>query len=412
MPRLSILLICVICAICGKNSFAQSSASLIRPNDHIAFIGNTFADQLKREGYLETLLLQRVTNTDGTPSLSFRNLGWGGDTLTQRDRPTNFPTEDATLTEFGATVLLLSFGLSESFAGDAGLAEFRTNYEALIDHYLAQKYNSESAPRLVLLSPIAFEDLGELTPNATERNKDLSAYTKAIGEIASIKDCGFVDLHAPTLAHFSKAEGPQLTVNGVHLGATGYWHVGRLLADALAPASQTWSVEVDFNGLESSSLNASIQNATPISGGFALTVLENGYPAPPPPEATGASLDQLIVHNLPSATYTLTIDGEEIATATATEWASGIALDNSPTHREVEAYRAQVVDKNEQFTFSWKALNQVHIVGERKTSNSGKELPREVIEFNELAKAKDADLQTLPPNNRTREWRLTATPEK
>ena len=153
--------------------------------------------------------------------------------------------------------------------------------------------------------------------------------------------------------------------------------------------------------------------ATPVSGGFALTVLENGYPAPPPPEENSAtSLDRMIVHNLAPATYTLTIDGEEIATATAAEWARGVALDNSPTHREVETYRNQVIDKNEQFTFSWKALNQVHIVGERKTSNSGKDLPREVIEFNELAKSKDAELQTLPPNERTREWHLTATPEK
>ena len=207
--------------------------------DRIAVTGNTFADQLRREGYFETLLLQRIVDESGNPAISLRNLGWGGDTLTQRDRPTNFPTEDATLTEFGADVLLLSFGLSESFVGETGLAEFRSNYEALIDHYLARNYNGKNSPRLIPLSPTAYEDLGPSTPNAAERNSDLAAYTKAIREIAASKNCGFIDLHTPTVKLFSIDGSAPLTVNGVHLNATGYWHVARLLADALVPAPQT-----------------------------------------------------------------------------------------------------------------------------------------------------------------------------
>ena len=48
-------------------------APAMRPGDHIAIIGNTYADQLRIHGYLETLLLQR---TQGNP-VSIRNLGWG-----------------------------------------------------------------------------------------------------------------------------------------------------------------------------------------------------------------------------------------------------------------------------------------------------------------------------------------------
>jgi len=58
---------------------------IIRPGDRVAIVGNTFADQLRIHGYLETLLLQR----SGEKRVSIRNLGWGGDQLQARDRPTN-----------------------------------------------------------------------------------------------------------------------------------------------------------------------------------------------------------------------------------------------------------------------------------------------------------------------------------
>ena len=67
-------------------------------------------------------------------------------------------------------------------------------------------------------------------------------------------------------------------------------------------------------------------------------------------------------------------------------------------------------DKNLQFTYSWKALNQVHIVGERKKSRSGQALPNEVIEFYRLAKRKDEALRA-GIRLQTREWRLIRTPD-
>ncbi|MEM7384290.1 MAG: dehydrogenase, partial [Verrucomicrobiota bacterium] len=102
----------------------------------------------------------------------------------------------------------------------------------------------------------------------------------------------------------------------------------------------------------------------------------------------------------------LTIDQEPVATATAEAWGEGVAIDSSPAHKLAEAYRADVNDKNLQFTYSWKALNQVHIVGERRKSPSGKELPKEIIEFNALAKERDQALRR-GMKLRSRNWSLT-----
>ncbi|MFT5106457.1 MAG: hypothetical protein ACI9UA_002080, partial [Pseudoalteromonas tetraodonis] len=87
----------LIFSLCLAASYAHAE-SPIRSGDRIAIVGNTFADQLRIHGYLETLLRQQS-------DISVRNLGWAGDMLTARDRPTGFPTEESTLTEHKTDVI-------------------------------------------------------------------------------------------------------------------------------------------------------------------------------------------------------------------------------------------------------------------------------------------------------------------
>jgi hypothetical protein len=123
------------------------------------------------------------------------------------------------------------------------------------------------------------------------------------------------------------------------------------------------------------------------------------------PDDAGSNADQLVVQNLAPGHYMLSIDGKTIAAATHEQWAKGVVLDVTPSHKATEAVRQSVNDKNLQFTYSWKALNQVHIVGERKKSASGRSLPAEVIEFNKLADQKDEALRE-GLTAETHEWRL------
>ena len=106
--------------------------------------------------------------------------------------------------------------------------------------------------------------------------------------------------------------------------------------------------------------------------GLSFQVKETSAPNLPPP--TDAELppqlqagrDTLVVENLVPGLYRLTVDGEPVAEVDHKAWSEGVAIDSSPAHKASEAYREAVKDKNLQFTYSWKALNQVHIVGERK----------------------------------------------
>lgn len=384
----------------------------IQPGDRIAIIGNTFADQLRIHGYLETLLLQ---HTHRNP-VSIRNLGWGGDMLTARDRPTGFPTEASTLTAHKTDVIIACFGMGESFAGEEGLEEFKSQLKALIDSHAGKKYNGKSKVRLILVSPIAYEDLGKLTPAHDKRNRELKAYTRAMREVATKTEVPFVDLFEASRYLMNESTGPKLTNNGIHLNAYGYWAISHTFCDQLTADDRlpntSWQIRIDAAKKSSDARGVGIAQLRTDESGLSFQVTEKSAPTlrpptnqPLPPQLESVR-DTLVIENLKPGKYQLTIDEKPVATATAQSWAKGVAVDSSPAHKAAEAYRAVVNNKNLQFTYSWKALNQVHIVGERRRSPSGKSLPKEVIEFNKLANDLDKALRN-GIELKARQWRIT-----
>lgn len=414
MKHLQLIAALLFCCIESSGLLAETPVEPpVRPGDRIAIIGNTFADQLRIHGYLETSLLQHSQQNP----VSIRNLGWGGDMLSARDRPTGFPTEQSTLEAHKTDVIVACFGMGESFAGDEGLDQFKSQLNALIELHSGKTYNGKSEVRLVLVSPIAYEDLGKLTPAQEKRNKDLRAYTLAMQDVAGGAGVPFVDLFETSRYLMDEATGPDLTNNGIHLNSFGYWAISKVFYDQLTgdvqePNQPSWMLQIDAAEQSSEARGVTISQLKRNDSGIRFRVKEESAPSLPPP--TDAPLppqlqfarDMLVVQNLTPGKYRLTIDGEKVAEADEGSWSEGVAIDSSPAHQAADLYRAAVNNKNLQFTYSWKALNQVHIVGERKTSPSGKELPKEVIEFNELANELDRSLRERA-KFKTRQWRLS-----
>lgn len=399
----------LICCFAATTAIAEPP---IHPGDHIAVVGNTFADQLRIHGYLETLLLQHTSENP----VSIRNLGWGGDMLTARDRPTGFPTETTLLTSHKTDVIIACFGMGESFAGEKGVETFEAQLKAFITSHAGKKYNGKSEVRLILVSPIAYEDLGKLTPSRDKRNRNLEVYTRAMRKTAIALDVPFVDLFEVSRYLMDEPIGPQMTSNGIHLNAYGYWAISHSFFDQLTssdrvPNQQPWLLQINVAKESGNGRGVVISELKMEGSGITFRGTEKWPPKlrPPTDGAIPSQLefvrDSLVVQNLKPGKYRLTIDGAPIATATAQAWATGVAIDSSPAHKAMEAYRNVANDKNLQFTYSWKALNQVHIVGERKTSPSGKELPGEVIEFEKLAQELDRTL-SKGIELAAREWRL------
>jgi glucose/arabinose dehydrogenase len=201
----------------------------LRKGDRIILIGNTLAERMQYYGHFETLLHARFPEFE----LVVHNLGYSADELTLRPRQAHFDDHGHTLKDEKPDVLFAVFGFNESFAGPAGLAKFKDDLERFIRVSTSVKYNGKEAPRLVLLSPIAHEDLKN--PHITDgkkNNVNIKLYTAAMAELASKHGVVFVDLFTLSTQLYEASSHP-LTINGIHLSDDGYRQLAPKLDEAL-----------------------------------------------------------------------------------------------------------------------------------------------------------------------------------
>ncbi len=197
--------------------------------ERICFIGNELGERMQHHNFWESILYQRFPNK----SLVVRNLCFAGDEVHLRIRSKNFGTPHDHLTHSKATTVFFFFGFNESFNGVKGLETFKSNLRTAIKETQAQKYDGKKAPKIVLISPIAFENTGDRNlPNGKEHNKRLKAYTEAILEVGKSEKVISVDVFSPTLELFEKTD-TRLTLNGAHLNEAGYRLFGEILEGAL-----------------------------------------------------------------------------------------------------------------------------------------------------------------------------------
>jgi putative heme-binding domain-containing protein len=210
--------ISLLAATIASSTFAKADLIEIKPGDHISIIGNTLADRMQHDGWLETQLNARFPEHN----LVIRNLGFSGDELTLRLRSAAFGTPDEWLTKTQADVVFAFFGYNESWAGKEGLEAFKKDLDDFIKHTLAQKYNGKSTPRLVLFSPIAMEPpRGRDLPDPSAVNERLKLYTSAMAGVAKADAVAFVDLFAAFEAVYRETPKKIYTINGIHLNSFG-----------------------------------------------------------------------------------------------------------------------------------------------------------------------------------------------
>jgi putative heme-binding domain-containing protein len=188
----------------------------LKPGDHVAFIGNTLFERSQLFGHVEALLHQRFPRH----LLVVRNLSWAADTIDLQPRPANFADVEQHLLHERTDVILAAFGFNESFAGEAGIEAFRRKLAEYLARLKSKSYNGRAASRIVLVSPIANENIPGVA--AADLNNDrIEKYAAVLREVAREQQVGFVDVFRPTHEAL-RSPGSDLTVNGVHLTEEGY----------------------------------------------------------------------------------------------------------------------------------------------------------------------------------------------
>lgn len=249
---LSVLLISLLNIQCSPQDEGLID---IAPDSGIVMIGNNLGSRMMHYGYFETelhvrypshsLLIRNQSKSGDTPGFrphSSRETPWafpGADQF-QTEYATNsgsdghFPKPDEWISKFNPEVLIAFFGFSESFRGEEGVENYMAELDAFIRHTLSQPYNNEGDTELVLVSPIAFEDLSDSydLPDGVEENINLQLYTDAMREVAEQHDVHFLDAFRPTKEWFENSS-EYLTIDGSQLNDEGYRQFSAFLADMI-----------------------------------------------------------------------------------------------------------------------------------------------------------------------------------
>jgi hypothetical protein len=210
----------------------------LQKGDHVAIVGSGLADRQQHHGWLEALIHKAYPDLE----LTVRNLGFAADEVNVHPRSDEVPTTEQFLNmkpgsttlmvgktevtyhwgaDFHANVILAYWGFNESFKGEAGVADFKKALDDYLKQLAAADYG-KGKPRVVLLSPIAHEDIKDAVnyPDGSANNQNLVLYTAAMAEVAKANAVPFVDLFAASQALYAGAAQP-LTINGIHLSEAG-----------------------------------------------------------------------------------------------------------------------------------------------------------------------------------------------
>ena len=177
-------------------------------------MGNTFFERDLKYNHLETALAVRWPGRNVT----FRNLGWDGDTVWGDARAQfgsaadGFNSLSKHVADLKPTVIVVAYGMSESFAGAGGVDALRPRSSTR-----CSTCSRRTQARIVLLSPLRHEDLARPLPDPADHNRDLRLYVDAIAKVAGRRNHDFVNLF-----DLAGSKEQPLTQNGIHLNDLGY----------------------------------------------------------------------------------------------------------------------------------------------------------------------------------------------
>ncbi len=213
----------------------------LEDGDRVVFLGNTLIEREQKYGYWELMLTMAWPERNVT----FRNLGWSGDTVWGESRA-GFGTQadgfKKLVDEVNAarpTVIFVGYGNVEAFDGEAGLPKFVEGLNKLLDELETTK------ARIVMLGPV----LQVQSPNRTSESYDrnVESYASAVREAAHSRGLPFIDLVSSQRfwEHSNSGRRPvsvghDESMTGLDRTAGGYLNLASDIGERLASATQAF----------------------------------------------------------------------------------------------------------------------------------------------------------------------------
>lgn len=202
----------------------------LKDGDRVVFLGNTLIEREQKYSYWELLLTVAWPDRNVT----FRNLGWSGDTVwgesragfgTQAD---GFKALKEQVAEAKPTVIFVGYGNVEAFAGENGLPKFLEGFNQLLDVLEATK------ARIVVLGPTLQNGAESPNPHWKQYNGDVRSYSRAMSEAVGKRGHRYVEFITITESKpFQTNDVLPMTEDGATIAELGYVALFDAMTDQL-----------------------------------------------------------------------------------------------------------------------------------------------------------------------------------
>ncbi|MDG0964717.1 MAG: GDSL-type esterase/lipase family protein [Opitutales bacterium] len=240
------LLFSFICsfAFVQADQHGKGSDHLLYTGDRVALVGGGLIERARLNGYLESAL--SVGAGPKITGLTFRNLGWSGDTVFNDARAYfGKPNEGRDrlrkiISEWEPTVVMLNYGAevalslgrpwtdevlaSKRSAGDwdQSVAVFLEGYAKMVEEI--RKAAGGNLREIVVIAPPPLENLGIPMPDHQATNRRLAKLRDSLMRFSKEKKVRFVDLFGAMNGDnfITKIPSQPITHDGLHFTENGY----------------------------------------------------------------------------------------------------------------------------------------------------------------------------------------------
>ena len=307
-------------------------------------------------------------------------------------------------------MIVVGYGMNESFEGEKGLPEFEKGLNRLLDTL------AETKARLVLLSPTRHGDLGRPLPDPTRHNSDLERLRGSdVRPLGPAGGGAWPSRRSPATPRVSRAATTgMMTDDGLHFTPLGYWHAAEAVAAGLGVPPRgpsAWAVEIDRAGKVLVARQVKVDDVEADDEAIRFKAADPDLPrplapgfGPPRPPRVGTSPSTpaddrgafppactLRFRGLRPGKYVLKIDGKAVATIPGGD--PIVYLYRDPDGDRSERLRAAINAKNRLYFYRWRPQNETYLFGFRKHEQG--QNAREIPLFDPLVEAKEKEIAKL-----------------
>ena len=323
----------------------------LKNGDRVVFFGDSITDQRLYTTFTETFVLTRFPDR----KIAFTHSGWGGDRVTGGAGGGIAQRLDRDVFPYQPTVVTIMLGMNDGRvrAFDQQIFDIYANgYRNIVKQL---KTNLPNA-RITAIQPSPYDDVTQEPRFPGGYNGVLLRYSDFLSTLAQSEKLTLADLNRPVTAMLAKAKAtdaalaPKIIPDRVHPGPAGHLIMaGGLLTGWNAP-SVVSTVSIDVSTRRFVKTENTATEILAFAGGVTWTQKDRALPMPidtaDPVMALAVRSSDFIerfnqqilkVSGLAPGPHTLRIDGSEIVTRSAAEWAAGVNLATLQTPMSAQA---------------------------------------------------------------------------